>query len=222
MVKEMVRSLQSRKRQLVQDAIYEAAIDLFTRKGFDETTVEELAEAAGISRRSFFRYFQSKDDLLALSTVNCGKVLRDTVAASADTLGSLEVVREAVSAGTRFIEGQQYTRQIIEITVRSTSASQAHMSRLMEVHDKLSSAYSTQMEMSSQDFLRPFLLAGLTQLVINAATGAWFMGEHEDIESATQQAFLDLAEIFANESANSPGKEVAVGGEFHPLNGRRH
>ena len=58
------KSLQSRKRQLVQDAIYEAAIDLFTKKGFDETTVEELAEAAGISRRSFFRYFQSKDDLL--------------------------------------------------------------------------------------------------------------------------------------------------------------
>jgi AcrR family transcriptional regulator len=208
----MAGNLQSRKRQLMQDTIYEAAIDLFTRKGFDETTVEEIAEAAGISRRSFFRYFQSKDDLLALNTVNCGNVLRDAVASSAALLGPFEVLREAVSAGTRFTESQQHTRQIIEITVRSSSARQAHMSRMMEVHDKLSSAYSAQMEAPPEDFLRPFLLAGLTQLVINASAGAWFMGEHKDLGSTTRQAFLDLAQMFADESAASPGEELCVGG----------
>ena len=154
----MERSLQSRKRQLVRDAIYESAIDLFATKGFDETTVEELAEAAGISRRSFFRYFQSKDDLLALNTVNCGNVLREDVESCPSDLGPLEVLRETVAAGIRFTEAQQLTRQIIEITVRSTSARQAHMSRLMEVHDGLSSAYSGErFDESSQDFLRSHL-----------------------------------------------------------------
>jgi len=43
----MTKSLQSRKRQLVEDAIDDAAIDLFAKKGFDETTVEEVADAAG-------------------------------------------------------------------------------------------------------------------------------------------------------------------------------
>lgn len=39
------------------------ALDLFTRQGFEETTVEQIAGAAGIGRRTFFRYFRSKNDV---------------------------------------------------------------------------------------------------------------------------------------------------------------
>jgi DNA-binding transcriptional regulator YbjK len=92
----MTKNLQSRKRQLVRDAIYDAAIDLFAKKGFDETTVEEVAEAAGISRRSFFRYFETKDDLLALNTIHCGEILVETVSTCPPNLAPLEVVREIV------------------------------------------------------------------------------------------------------------------------------
>jgi AcrR family transcriptional regulator len=51
--------LQARKQQVVRDAIHDAAIGLFAVKGFDKTTVDEIAEAAGISRRSFFNYYVS-------------------------------------------------------------------------------------------------------------------------------------------------------------------
>jgi AcrR family transcriptional regulator len=217
----MVASLQSRKRQLVRDAIYEAAIDLFATKGFDETTVEELAEAAGISRRSFFRYFETKDDLLARNTVTCGEVLRKTVSSCPVGIAPIEVVRETVSAGLKFTDAQQRTRQIIEITQRSISARQAHMSRLMEVHDNLSSAYSVQLGTSPQEFLRTHLLAGLTQLVINAATGSWFMGEHKDLSSAAKQAFLELARVFGDGTTASPTVKVSVGRDSLPLNGSK-
>ena len=40
------------------------AFELFARKGFDETTVDDIAAAAGIARRTFFRYFSSKNDLV--------------------------------------------------------------------------------------------------------------------------------------------------------------
>ncbi|ONM48961.1 TetR family transcriptional regulator [Nocardia donostiensis] len=39
-------------------------MDLFARKGFDETTVEEIASAAGMTKRSFFRYFPTKEDVV--------------------------------------------------------------------------------------------------------------------------------------------------------------
>lgn len=39
------------------------ALELFTRQGFEETTVEQIADAAGIGRRTFFRYFPSKNDV---------------------------------------------------------------------------------------------------------------------------------------------------------------
>lgn len=45
-------------------AVVAAAIDLFAAQGFDQTSVEQIAQAAGISRSTFFRQFGSKDDVV--------------------------------------------------------------------------------------------------------------------------------------------------------------
>jgi mycofactocin system transcriptional regulator len=45
-------------------ALERVALDLFSRHGFVETTVDEIAEAAGIARRTLFRYYPSKNDLV--------------------------------------------------------------------------------------------------------------------------------------------------------------
>ena len=207
----MPKSLQPRKRQLVQNAIYDAAIELFAKRGFDETTVEEVAEAAGISRRSFFRYFESKDDLLALNTVNCGEVLRSTVTSCPASLDRLDVMRETVFAGVEFTKAQPHTRQIIEISRRSASARQAHLSRLMEVQDRLAAAFSAREKARSQRYMRPVLLAGISQLIINTATASWFLGHDKDLTTAVEEAFVDLARLFCNEPVSlGPGSSPAV------------
>jgi len=211
----MPKSLQSRKRQLVRDAIYDAAIVLFAKKGFDETTVEEVADAAGISRRSFFRYFGSKDDLLALNTVNCGEVLRNTVVSCSAKLSPLEVMRETVLAGLKFTESQEHTRQIIEIAQRSSSARQAHTSRLVEVEDKLAAAYSARMKGTSPHSMKPRLLAGVSMIVGTAATVSWFLGEYKDLSVAAKQAILTLAGVFSCESISSLEPKAAVAIKKH-------
>ncbi len=198
-------SLQSRKRQLVEDAIYDAAIELFAERGFDETTVEEVAEAAGISRRSFFRYFQSKDDLLALNTVHVGELLCKTVASCAADLGFLDVMRETVMSGMKFAASQKRTHQIIEIASRSASARQAHQSRLVEVEDRLASAFSARMKGASRDHVRPRLFAGTCLLISSVATVSWYKGEHKDLPAAAKHCFLTLARVFSDESVPSSG-----------------
>ena len=77
----MTPTLQARKQELVRNAIWDAATDLFAEKGFDETTVDDIVKNAGVSRRSFFRYFSSKSDLMAQGLVSYGTALTGAIAA---------------------------------------------------------------------------------------------------------------------------------------------
>ncbi|TNC29051.1 TetR family transcriptional regulator [Amycolatopsis alkalitolerans] len=51
-------------RRRLRHALTVAAIDLFLARGYDTTTVDEIAAAAGVGRRTFFRYFRSKEDAI--------------------------------------------------------------------------------------------------------------------------------------------------------------
>jgi AcrR family transcriptional regulator len=53
-----------RKKNETRQALRDAAHRLFAEKGFTGTTIDDIAEAANVSRRTFFRYYDSKDDLL--------------------------------------------------------------------------------------------------------------------------------------------------------------
>jgi AcrR family transcriptional regulator len=56
--------LRERKRRQTRQALVGAAMRLFEEKGYDETTVAEIAAAAGVSTKTFFNYFASKDEVL--------------------------------------------------------------------------------------------------------------------------------------------------------------
>ena len=64
MTSSAATSLREVARNAVRDEVVRAAWELFVEHGFEATTVEQIAEAAGMSRRTFFRYFAGKDELI--------------------------------------------------------------------------------------------------------------------------------------------------------------
>ena len=55
--------LREQTRSVVRSLLARTALDLFAAKGYDNTTLEEVAAAAGVSRRTLFNYFRNKEDL---------------------------------------------------------------------------------------------------------------------------------------------------------------
>ncbi len=75
------RSLRTIKADAVAASIAATALDLFDKKGFDGVTVDEIASASGISRRSFFRYFATKEDIVVAGHAAFGERILEIVRA---------------------------------------------------------------------------------------------------------------------------------------------
>jgi AcrR family transcriptional regulator len=73
--------VRERTRRAVRDELAELAKELFVEKGYDETTIDDLAAAAGMSKRTFFRYFASKEELIVGKYEILGEQLAEDLAA---------------------------------------------------------------------------------------------------------------------------------------------
>src|SRR5271167_3724540 len=84
-----------RKRSETRERIFRAALELFAQRGFFETTVEEITEAADVGKGTFFNYFRNKEDVLsALAEVQLDKYAHAIQAEESGALTPREALRD--------------------------------------------------------------------------------------------------------------------------------
>ena len=69
---------------------------LFLDQGFEQTTIDQIAATAGISRRSFFRYFGTKEDVVLGDLAHQGELVRDALEEIPLTIGAWEALDQAL------------------------------------------------------------------------------------------------------------------------------
>jgi AcrR family transcriptional regulator len=96
--------LRERKRQQTRERLTRAAMALFLERGFEATTLDDIATAADISRRSFFHYFASKEDVVFAWQEESMAALIAAVAARPSDEPILTAAENAITTMVRRIE----------------------------------------------------------------------------------------------------------------------
>ena len=181
-------TLQARKQEFVRDAIWGAAIDIFAEKGFEETTVDDIVAAAGTSRRTFFRHFESKRDLIAQPIISYGASLTKAIE-SCPATAPAKLLRHVVLEVAQQTVSDSRMRKVMAIAAKYPAAREAQLSRVAEVQDRLADAFAER----CQDELTAHALAALTLSTLSLTYRVWFSQGKKDIVSAAQRVFAAVA-----------------------------
>lgn len=84
-----------RKKQQTRDALIAAALQLFAAKGYEHTAIREITDAVDVSERTFFRYFESKDDLVLSFVRDASDMVLEALAARPREEAPLAALRGA-------------------------------------------------------------------------------------------------------------------------------
>ena len=141
----MVEGVRARARRVMRAELGRIALELFAAHGYAETTVDDIAVAAGISKRSFFRYFQSKEDAAFVDLDLMGEqviadlrarpsgepawdglhhVLRDwadRIHAADDGAGRLRLIETTAALRSRWQRTRDDLRELVARTLRDRS-----------------------------------------------------------------------------------------------------
>lgn len=110
----------ARKKEATRRALSDAALALFAKVGFDETTVEDIAQAVDVATRTFHRYFARKEDSLFVDADHRVETLRVALSARPDsepTLASIEAGVRVVMADLQ----KHRDREVLRASVMAAS-----------------------------------------------------------------------------------------------------
>lgn len=182
-------SLRERKKAATRDRLMTVALRLFAERGFDETTVEEIAAAADVAPRTFFRYFPTKVDVLFADHQDFVALLRETLATRQAGEPVLAAVRRASLAWLDRVTADPALFLVRSRLAAGVPAAHAHSRYLdAEYENLIADAVAATRDTDPRTDLEARMLARAAWAATRAARDIWLVTE-EDPRALVERAF---------------------------------
>jgi AcrR family transcriptional regulator len=184
-------SLAERKRQLVRDQLGEAALRLLASQGYEETTVEQIVAAAGVSRRTFFRYFKSKEDVIVGSVGDLSATIRAELAARPEQENPQSAIRAALAVAVEQLASEpEKSVPIIRLLFDTPALHRRFLERQSVLQEELAAELARREGLDAREDLGPALVAGVAITAFQVAVASWTRhGGEEDLDALIDEAF---------------------------------
>ena len=164
-----------RKKRQTRDDLVAAAVRLFAERGFDETTTEDIAEAADVSQRTFFRHFPSKEAVLYGDDEAVESAFRDAILARPVREAPVVAVAAALRALTESYAGDP-ARVFLQAKLAAAYPSVSAYSRAVVqrgLERVIVAALAERMRVDAVADPRPEVIAGAAMSALRVALRQW-------------------------------------------------
>jgi AcrR family transcriptional regulator len=160
--------LRERKKQRTRETIARAAHELFAARGYHETTLPEIADAADVSTRTIFSYFPSKEDILFSDFPLMKRALAQALADRPEGQDALETVRRFILSLAQ--AEQTEVDQRVRVCIHGDETLRSHLrARIAGLEEVTAPAIARDLGASEDDF-RPQVVAASLTAAFNALT----------------------------------------------------
>ena len=159
--------LRERKKRETRAAIHDAAMRLFAERGFHETTVADIAEAADVARATFFSYFPTKDDVVFGDAPLAARALEELLADPPEGLSTLGAVREWLRTLTGWLGDERLPLQHALVAEVPTVAAR-RLQLLGEMQDLIAAALARELRVAEPELTARIVAASLMGALMTA------------------------------------------------------
>ncbi|WP_218009788.1 TetR family transcriptional regulator [Actinomadura kijaniata] len=188
-------TMAERKRRLVVNGLTEAALRLLAERGFDAVTVDQIVAAAGVSRRTFFRHFASKEDVVVRFLGDMGADIRAELAARPPAEPPSVALRHAVwSSMATCVDRSGQALGVVRLILRTPALRARFVERQAQWRDDLAVELARRLGLDPATDLYPPLAAGMALTAFDLVLQRWSDSEGAaDPAALTDRAFATIA-----------------------------
>jgi AcrR family transcriptional regulator len=175
-----------------------AALDLFVENGYEETTVAQIADRAGLNRATFFRHFADKREVLFGGEEILAGLFADAIRTASPDATLTECLQAAYSAADGAMTAQQRAKAAQRVLV--VAANSELQERGLLKHARIARSVSAALRERGADELTARLGAEVGMLAFTIAVGRWMQADSDQAFSLQAAAALSDLQVRAAEA----------------------